>query len=342
MENEPHLSIVLVGRNDNYGGDFRFRLERCVNNLHGLLVERNASAEIIFVNYNPIADNEPIETFIDWPKSVGNVSIRIITVPNKVHQKLVADGNRKNVPVLEYVGKNVGIRRAKGQFVLAMNPDIIIPENVLAELDDLQNNWFYRVDRVDFRQNNQESKIDLNDIAKNAFKCYLKGFQYSLNGYSSFKLWLLRGFNHFKLFFHLKFIVWFRYLFLLIGWKPNPHNAEFQYHCNVSGDFMLMHRDHWFRLKGNPENTFMSLHTDALMVIMAATAGLKETILNHPIFHQDHTRRYDASEEADSEYRKVYLDFQSQAQQMIAQKEPIIYNNDDWGLSEETLPEINI
>ncbi|MCF8464387.1 MAG: hypothetical protein K9G41_06085 [Flavobacteriales bacterium] len=305
-------------------------------------MKKEISAEIIFVNYNPVLENEPIENFISWPKSEKEVSIRLITVPNEIHKILVANRNRKNVPVLEYLAKNVGIRRAKGQFILSMNPDIIIPESVLVELDFLKADCFYRVDRVDFKLLNSSTKVELDLIKKNAFKCYLKGFQYSLNGYNPFKLKLIRYFNSFKLFFHLKIIVWFGCLFRLIGWKANPHNAEFQFHCNVSGDFMLMHRDNWFELRGNPEATFMSLHTDALMVIMAATSGLKEKVLSNPIFHQDHTRRYDASKESDSEYRQVYLDFQFQAQRMIREARPIINNDLDWGLKNEILFEVQI
>lgn len=339
---EPYFSFVLVGRNDNYGGDFKIRLQRCMTNLHSLLVKTNTSAEIIFVNYNPVVENDAMEQFIHWPPSTQNVTTRIITVSNSLHRSLVADGTRKNVPLLEYLAKNVGIRRSKGQYVLAMNPDIIIPENVLAELKNVRADHFYRVDRVDFKQSSDSQQVNLSEMAQGAFKCYLKGFQYTIDGYSPFKLESVRFFNQFKLFFHLKIMIWFRYLFLVIGWKPNPHNAEFQYHCNVSGDFMLMHKDHWFRLKGNPEKTFMSLHTDALMVIMAAASGLKETVLRSPVFHQDHSRRYDASQEADSEYRKVYLDFQAQAQKMLSQKQSTVYNDEDWGLKNEMLPEIII
>lgn len=341
-ENAPYLSLVMVGRNDNYGGDFKTRLQYCIAQAYKELNEAKLTAEIIFVNYNPTTENKPIEEFINWPQSTAYVTTRIITVPHTIHQQMVADGTRKNVPVLEYVAKNVGIRRANGTYILAMNPDIILTPQVVNQLKTLQENCFYRVDRVDFERLHENQTPTMQVMAAKAMKCYLKGFQYKMNGYSFAKLQMLRWFNRFKLFFHLRIMYWFRYAFLLIGWKPNPHNAEFRYHCNVSGDFMLMHRSQWFRLHANPENTFMSLHTDALMVVMAASSGLQEKILDHPIFHQDHARRYDAAQEANFEYRKVYLDFQSQAQEMIAKNQPIIYNDNQWGLYNETLPESTI
>ena len=111
-----------------------------------------------------------------------------------------------------------------------------------------------------------------------------------------------------------------------------------KYHCNVSGDFMLMHHMHWNKLKGHNEQSFISLHTDALMVIQAATLGLKEKVLSSPIYHREHLRRYDANDE-NPIYREAYLFFQEQAQKMITEKQPVIYNDEDWGLIKFDLKE---
>ena len=75
------------------------------------------------------------------------------------------------------------------------------------------------------------------------------------------------------------------------------NSAEYKLHCNVSGDFMLMHRDAWQLVRAHHENRPIALHVDALMVVQAATMGLKEVVFDSPIFHQEHERRFDAKAE---------------------------------------------
>jgi hypothetical protein len=49
------------------------------------------------------------------------------------------------------IGKNVGIRRARGEFVLATNPNLLFSDNVTAFMafDKLLSNVIYRIDRHD-------------------------------------------------------------------------------------------------------------------------------------------------------------------------------------------------
>ena len=103
---------------------------------------------------------------------------------------------------------------------------------------------------------------------------------------------------------------------------------------------MLMHRKHWWALNGYHENANLSLHVDSLMVIQAAMLGLQEKVLAWPIYHQEHERRYDADQHIPA-YREAYFNFQEEAQKMLHQKAPVIYNDDNWGFAnfelEETL-----
>lgn len=338
---DTYLSLIFVGRNDNYGGDFKSRLQMCVTNAFEKLNAFGVRSEIIFVNYNPLDVELPILKFIDWPSSTDTVKVRVIDVPGTFHTQFLKSGKRKPVPVLEYVAKNIGIRRASGEYILVMNPDIIIPDEIYQCFSEkkLMKQVYYRVDRVDHKSQWTGLRPDVSGLHKTSFRIYLKGFQYPINGYTFSKLWLLRMFNRFRIYFHLELIVALKWLFVLIGWKPNPHNAEFRYHCNVSGDFMLMNREKWFSLRGYPDSTYMSLHTDALMVIMAAVSGLKEFVFAEPIFHKDHERRFDAYDDRVSEFREVYLAFQAKAQKMITRNRPIIENDTDWGLSGVRLPE---
>ena len=45
------ISIVITGRNDNYGGDFNARLQRCVSYNHQELTSHKIDSELIFVKW---------------------------------------------------------------------------------------------------------------------------------------------------------------------------------------------------------------------------------------------------------------------------------------------------
>ena len=325
----PYLSLVLTGRNDNYGGDFRSRLQACVSNAFRQLTEYRIRSEIIFVNYNPVADNPPIEEFIDWPRSTGDVKVRIITVSNEIHQDLVRDGTRKDVPVLEYLGKNAGIRRATGEFILSMNPDIILPAGVVRELVDLRSDTYYRADRIDFEEDP--------DGRHRLLRLFLKGDDYAIR-----HRWQIIP-RRIRNFFRIKWRLLTPHLSPLLNRYSVMvyyHNRECRYHCNVSGDFMLMHRSHWNALNGHAEHPSIALHVDSLTVIQAAFLPLREHTFLSPVFHREHARRYDATK-TDPDIVRAWDMYCGEADEMEQTGTSRIYNDAYWGLSKFDLPEIN-
>ena len=326
----PKLSIVMVGRNDNYGGDFRSRLQRCISNTFERLNELDYNSEIVFVNYNPLENEQPIDRFIEWPASNSKVSVRVIIVPSSVHKQLVEDGSRKDIPVIEYVAKNAGVRRAKGEFILCMNPDILLPVELTRELCKLEKSFYYRADRVDYSGDlfNEHQLL----------RVFLKGHDFAINSLDEIPRLKFKNFLLNK----------WRLLTPKIDWVLNIisvpvyyNNAENRFHCNVSGDFMLMHRDHWFALESYNENRPISLHVDALMVIQAAAMGLRERVLGQPIFHQEHERRFNAKQE-NPEYLSAFEFFASEARKMLSSKVVQKYNGQHWGLSKFELPEMKL
>lgn len=327
---QPYLSAVLVGRNDNYGGDFRTRLQRSVSNLAQQLERQAIRSEIIFVNYNPLPDGPPIETFIEWPRSTQTVGLRLITVSNAIHRELVADGQRKDVPVLEYMGKNAGIRRAKGEFILSMNPDIIVTEAMVKQFRHLKMGRYYRADRIDF----EGDLVGSHTLTR----VFLKGHDYPITALSELRDLRLRNWllNKWKVFTP-------RISPLLNRFSKTVYydNRECRYHCNVSGDIMLMHRNHWMDLHAHAEHPFIALHVDSLMVIQAAFFGLKEVVFKEPIFHQEHTRRYDASKQ-DPVIQNAWTYYRLEADAMESDIQAKIYNSPSWGLSKFDLPELKL
>ncbi len=325
------LSVVMVGRNDNYGGDFAERLLRCLRNTVDGLDRARIRAEVIFVNYNPLPEPK-IEDFITWPSSTDHVSMCVLTIPPSVHGEMVKSGVRKNLPVLEYVAKNAGIRRAEGEYVLCMNPDILIPEEFFTQFKGLvKKNCYYRTNRYDFQM--PERDEGAGSIKNLVTKVWVQDFAYEQPP-GPVNRWKLRKIRALQQWYFLGYRIrtLFAPLYRLI-WNVHYHpKAEMTYHCNGSGDFMLMHRDHWAALKGHNEQTYLALHVDGLMVIQAAALGLREEILPWPVYHQEHERRFNALEKR-PEYISAYQNFQRDAQDMLRARRAKVYNDENWGLA---------
>ena len=70
---------------------------------------------------NPPADKPPLVEALQWPADLGPCVVRVITVPHEIHARMA---HSDALPLFQMIAKNVGIRRARGKFVLATNiPD---------------------------------------------------------------------------------------------------------------------------------------------------------------------------------------------------------------------------
>lgn len=329
----PYISFVVAARNDNYGDDFNYRLENSINQLANLIEQYKLPSEYIIVNYNPILDKASLIEQIKWPKSTY-CKIRIITVEPEVHQTLSDENIRVNVPLYEYIAKNVGIRRAKGEFVCSANPDLMFSPQIIKYISKrkLKKESYYRANRVDFNRieiNSQNlPKTLIKDLQKNVFRVFLLGNTINIHLKKKFYI----QFNLLKLLNRIYQPIRQFYREVIFHNEKIP---EHYYNCNCSGDFMLLHKKKWFKLKGNPESTKAAVHTDSMFVIMAAMSGLKEKVFYWPIYHQNHDRRYECdSDNADPIIDEMYETYVKMGRQMIKEGTPIIQNNDDWGLAD--------
>ncbi len=342
----PYVSFVIAGRNDDYGGDFNDRLSNSVNQLSFWAEKFQLPAEYVVVNYNPIAEKPSLEKAIRWPQNRKSLAIRIITVSNETHRQNENPQSRKLLPFYEYLAKNAGIRRAKGEFICAANPDVIFHPGIIEWMKkkQLQKNSYYRTDRCDFKKPETPPPANPADyidwLKPGIYRTFLKGNHYDEQLPFGLTIPALRVYNSGLLKLELLFSKYPK-LGNAFRWEINFHNAEYRFHCNVSGDFMMMHRDKWLEMQSYPENTYIALHTDALFVVAAGVSGLTEKTLRWPLFHQDHERRYDAQKDEFSPVlRQAYLFFQEEAQQMITEKKTRIYNPANWGLADFDLEEV--
>jgi hypothetical protein len=144
----PYLSLVVTARNDDHGGNLLHRMQAFVSGWIAQARRYGISSELIIVEWNPPPDRPRLAGALHWPRDSDLCKVRIIEVPNELHRRFVhADA----LPLYQMLAKNVGIRRARGRFVLATNIDILF-SNELAEFlaaQRLENGRMYRMDRHD-------------------------------------------------------------------------------------------------------------------------------------------------------------------------------------------------
>lgn len=319
---QSYLSIVISGRNDNYGGNFLQRLHLFINCINTLSREYRLDTEIILVEWNP-PNNRPSLSKVIKVKRNSNLIIRIITVPNSIHRTYI---NNKKLPIFELIAKNAGVRRAKGKFILATNPDILFSFEIFKFISSkkLSDNFFYRTDRYDYQKEitlNNSLKDQINTAKKNCIR--INSFGLSMD------------FDHKKLPFRLEDYLVKKEINKKITLEPNTqYRPEFIVHTNAAGDFLLMAKENWLCLRGYPEIT-KTMMVDAYLVCMAYSLGLKQKILSYPkvIFHQEHKR--------DIEKRPLvdYKEWMRDCVFMIFFKKPIIRNKSNWGLANINLKE---
>ncbi len=140
---EPWLSIIVVGRNDGFGGDFYGRMIAAAKFNHDNLGGAGIPHEYVFVEWNPIPNKpylaEVIGEALPWWH-------RRYVVDRQWHARLSVN---PRLVFMEFVAKNVGLRRASGRFLLTTNTDIWLSREVLRALSRLREGILYRAIRVD-------------------------------------------------------------------------------------------------------------------------------------------------------------------------------------------------
>jgi hypothetical protein len=145
---EPYLSLVVTARNDDHGGNLLGRMQAFVNGWIGQARRFQIPSELVVVEWNPPADRPRLAEALRWPADFGPCAVRFVQVPSELHRRFV---HAEALPLYQMIAKNVGIRRARGQFVLATNIDILFSSELAAFLAEkrLSCGRMYRIDRHD-------------------------------------------------------------------------------------------------------------------------------------------------------------------------------------------------
>src|SRR5262245_48150030 len=107
------VTIVITARHDNYGGNFRERIATPLRFNYERLSERGVPYELILVEWDPIPGRPLLCEMLaqELPDVVKHV-LRTVVVASQYQAALTQN---PQVPYLEYIAKNVGIRRAAAQ-----------------------------------------------------------------------------------------------------------------------------------------------------------------------------------------------------------------------------------
>ena len=321
ISTKPYISFIVVTRNDNYGGDLLHRVQASFDTLLTLCEKHCLNMELIIVEWNPPEDRPCLANALRWPEPLKYCQVRIINVPREVHQQLLQLPSSDQMPLPEFVGKNVGVCRARGNYILVTNPDILFSEELVTFLSSksLSLKCLYRTIRCDVRGSippgiSVERQLD-----------YCKQHITKIHGYlGSYNNKLGKGLDLYKL---------ARGFAGYLKWRLLNFPLVFPY-GNASGDFLLMHRNHWYSLHGYPEIKG-PYHIDSLILYMALLRGLKQIRLRSPltIYHPEHNR-------LESNKNKPFTpEVKSAFHQLTKTRRPVIFNDETWGLGKETLSE---
>lgn len=356
MNSRPYLSIVTYSRNDDYyQGEISKQMQMALNSLIDQVKRFKLRAELIIVDWSPPADRPLLKDALSLPDNLGPLTVRFIVVFPTIHKKY---GYSKKVKI-PVAARNVGIRRADGEFILSTNFDILFSNELIHFLssEGLKRDCFYRankcdVDRKVLQCDSQEELIDF--CKRNILQVHKK------SGVPP-----------------------------LPGW-PALHTSGV--------DFIVLTKEYFHRLHGWPELNNFGIHCDALFCYMAYLAGLKEKILENPmeVYHIDHYskwrnlaksknpiysflkdkiyqrldcnskermlikqvnhflegiyynqfklrfRRKSFSENKDFDVGYITWEYRKVLQEILKGKRSYVYNDDNWGLPNENFKEFII
>jgi hypothetical protein len=121
MNGRKLLTIVIVGRNDDYLGGYRYRLQTCLDFLASNLkaLGRLDDVEVLFVDWN--SQGATLDTEIQLTPEAASM-LKFVIVPSAV-----AKARNMQVSFFTTCAVNVGVRRAEGEFIMLADSDSMMP-----------------------------------------------------------------------------------------------------------------------------------------------------------------------------------------------------------------------
>jgi hypothetical protein len=276
------LSFVCVSRNDDHGGNSLERLVYSCKNFINQAEKFKCPCEYIVVEWNPPQDRAPLgQALKSRIKTSSWAQVRVITVPAEVHQGF--DFSEK-LPLFQMIGKNVGIRRSNGEFVLSSNIDIVLGDKLFMEImpKKLKKGVIYRSHRLDLSTAITQEEFNEVHALRHATRLNLMAKTIQLGSGAEILVKYRGGLpvkSQEKKIVQHKAALWLKRKF-----RKHSKN-KFPLHTNACGDFHLLDRNSWARLGGYSEMNLYSFHLDSLFMYQALSLGVYSIVFPPPLFH---------------------------------------------------------
>ena len=248
------ISVVLYGRNDNYGYNLHKRAALSFNCIAEVLTE--PTDEIIFVDYNTPDDFPTFpEAIQDTLTDKAREMLRVLRVRPAIHERFKS---KTRLLAIEPIARNIAIRRSRSdnRFVLSSNTDMIFVPTKDGGISKLVRDLpkgFYHAPRIEIPETLWES-FDRKDPTGIIAKIKIWGQALHLNE-------------------------------IVLGADTILYDAP--------GDFQLMERDDLFAIHGFNEDMLLGWHVDSniakrMFQIYGTVGDLGRDLFG---YHCDHTRQ---------------------------------------------------
>jgi hypothetical protein len=243
------ISAVIVSRNDGYGGHLNERATYCFNSAI------DTYDEVIYVDWN----SETHSLFYDIKDNIqfkGNFKHIVIT-PEIA--SILTNNDPYAQKCCEVLARNIGLRRATGDWVLSTNIDIIHPKRDELEniISNLSSDTFYTISR---RETDWDTikKFHNNEIPFDKWKDLR---EYLISNSEE---------RHFK---------------------ETTVNGDDYSIINCCGDYQIAPKHIWSEIRGMEEDLIYSLYADTNVQKKAVMHGFGLKAIYHPaLFHINHGR----------------------------------------------------
>lgn len=303
---ELYLSIVVVGRHDGFAKGFEKRaqifLDALANQTQKVPL---ASYEIVFVDYATPSEATSLSEVFTVHPSIRD-KIKFVNVPAKSHVQLCRKLNT-SISFLEYIAKNIGIRRAKGRYILTTNPDILFSTDFFdqIEAEEFNDGVLYRASRWSAKPGTEKEYSPdqiteaMNDLETLDSLNIKPACPNEVTGTT---------------------------------WEVSASTIVNDAWPCGAGDFLLLSRDMWFAVQGFNEYPG-NAHVDAVFLgkLMKFVPGYIRHTLRTPIVHQSHPEQ--------NSFRPSIRNYEEIIEMYGCDAEYTLYDDANWGLADDQFHE---
>jgi hypothetical protein len=230
-------TIVVTSRNDGYGGNLELRGSHALNTMI------QHYDEVIYVDWNSPNDDSLINHLtLEGKENLRHIQVKRSDI-EKINPKLL------ELPIVEVLGRNIGIRRAKSDWIVSSNIDIMPDE---LDTSNLEENVFYAVAR-------RNVPVPFFQSVEKDFFSYCK-----------------KNVNKFEQAYIIENEQW--------AGQYNPWSLVV-----CCGDYQLAHSSLWNRMKGFEERMIYRDCADTNVMKKGKIYGDDSRILDLDVFHLDHS-----------------------------------------------------